>query len=175
MRRAIAPALLIGHSLGGAAVIAAAGRIGEARAVATIGAPSRPQHVRRLLAAATPEIDAAGSAAVTLAGRTFLIKKQFLEDLEEHNLATCLRELGRALLVMHSPRDEIVPVDEARLIYENARHPKSFLSLDDADHLLTRPPDSEYAARVLAAWASRYLDPQRAATAPGRKFGPIEL
>jgi putative redox protein len=168
------PALLVGHSLGGAAVIAAAERIEEARAIATIGAPSQPKHVVKLLAEAAPAIEEAGSAAVTLGGRTFLVKKQLLDDLAEQNLAECLRHLGRALLVMHSPKDEIVPVDEARGIYEHARHPKSFLSLDDADHLLTRPADSEYAARVLAAWASRYVEPARR-LAPATEFGTIEL
>jgi putative redox protein len=152
-----APALLVGHSLGGAAVLDAAGRIEEVRAVATIGAPSTPQHILHLLEDSRPEIEEAGVAAVSLAGRTFHIRKQFLDDLEEQNLAERIRTLGRALLVMHSPRDEIVPIDEARKIYETARHPKSFLSLDDADHLLTRPADSEFAARVLAAWASRYV------------------
>jgi putative redox protein len=162
-----APALLVGHSLGGAAVLGAAGRIEEVRAVATIGAPSRPQHVVHLLEDALPEIESAGVASVSLAGRTFRIRKQFLDDLEEQNLAERIRTLGRALLVMHSPRDEIVPIDEARKIYETARHPKSFLSLDDADHLLTRPADSEFAARVLAAWASRYVGaatPERSAS-----------
>jgi putative redox protein len=176
--RGTAPAMLVGHSLGGAAVIAAAGRIEEVRAVVTIGAPSRPQHVRQLLEESAPEIEAAGSAAVTLAGRTFLIKKQFLDDLEAQNLAACLRDLGRALLVMHAPRDEIVPVDEARRIFDAARHPKSFLSLDDADHLLTRPADSEYAARVLTVWASRYVLPEKAIRyqpSEPTRFGTLDL
>jgi putative redox protein len=168
------PALLVGHSLAGAAVIAAAERIPEARAVVTIGAPSQPKHVLRLLEAAAPAIEATGAAAVTLAGRTFLVKKQFLEDLAEQNLADCLRQLGRALLVMHSPSDEIVPIDEARRIFEHARHPKSFFSLDGADHLLGKPADSEYAARVLAAWASRYVEPVRK-QAPATAYGTIEL
>ena len=152
-----APALLVGHSLGGAAVLAAAGRIPESRAVATIGAPSRPQHVLRLLEDSVPEIEETGVAAVTLGGRTFRIRKQFLGDLEQQNLGERIRTLGRALLVMHSPQDEIVPIDEARKIYDLARHPKSFVSLDGADHLLTRPADSEFAARILAAWSSRYV------------------
>jgi len=172
-----APAILVGHSLGGAAVVAAARRVPEARAVVTIGAPSGPRHVRALLAEATPEIEELGAAAVTLGGRTFLVKKQFLKDLEEQNLAASLHDLGRALLILHASRDEIVPLEEARRLWEHARHPKSFVSLDDADHLLSRPADSEYVARVLAAWASRYVKTTQATsqTLKPSEYGTIEL
>lgn len=153
-----APALLIGHSLGGAAVLAAAGDIAEVRAVATIGAPSDPAHVKVNFAAAEDEIREHGSASVTLAGRRFRISRRFLEDIESQRLTERIADLNRALLVFHSPVDKVVGVDHARRIFEAARHPKSFVSLDNADHLLQRRADAEYVAGVLAAWASRYLD-----------------
>jgi putative redox protein len=151
------PELLVGHSLGGAAVLASAARIPEVRAVATIGAPSRPQHVQNLLQDSIREIEDAESAIVSLGGRSFRIRKQFLDDLSEQKLEEKLRTLRRALLVMHSPTDEIVPLDEARRIFEAARHPKSFLSLDGADHLLSKPRDSRFVAKLLSAWVSRYV------------------
>ncbi|MEE8583967.1 MAG: bifunctional alpha/beta hydrolase/OsmC family protein [Acidobacteriota bacterium] len=155
-----APQILIGHSLGGAAVLAAAGDIEECRAVATIGAPADPGHLRHLfLEGDVAEIESQGSATVTLGGRQFRIKKQFLEDISSQRLARRLNSLQRALLIMHSPEDSIVSIDEAAKIYQAARHPKSFISLDRADHLLGRKEDSEYVATVLSAWASRYLDP----------------
>ncbi len=155
-----APSLLIGHSLGGAAVLSAAGDVPECRAVVAIGAPSDTQHVRHLLTESIPEIEARGDAEVDLAGRRFRIRRQFLEDIASHNLEPKIRRLRRALLVLHSPIDATVSVEHAARIFMAARHPKSFISLDDADHLLTRKSDSEYAAEVLAAWASRYLDSQ---------------
>lgn len=155
-----APAILIGHSLGGAAVLAAARDIPEAVAVATIGAPFEPAHVRRLLAPALPEIEAAGEAQVTLANRPFRIKKQFLDDLAERNNRDAIAGLRKALLIFHSPRDATVDIENAAQIFMAARHPKSFVSLDDADHLLTRKGDAAYVAAVLAAWASRYLGEQ---------------
>jgi putative redox protein len=152
-----APRLLIGHSLGGAAVLAAAREIPEAAAVATIGAPFEPAHVRRLLAPALPEIEAAGEATVELAGRTFRIKKQFLDDIGSRNGREAIGNLRKALLIFHSPRDTTVSIDNAAQIFMTAKHPKSFVSLDDADHLLTRKEDASYVAAVLAAWASRYI------------------
>lgn len=152
-----APRLLIGHSLGGAAILAAAREIPEAAAVATIGAPFEPAHVRRLLAPALPEIEAAGEATVEIAGRAFRVKKQFLEDIGSRDNREAIASLRKALLIFHSPRDTTVSIDNAAQIYAAARHPKSFVSLDDADHLLTRREDAEYVAAVIAAWASRYI------------------
>lgn len=151
------PALLIGHSLGGAAVLAAAGQIPQARAVVTIGAPSTPNHVRHLFAGSEAQILDHGQAEVNLAGRRFTIKEQFLHDIESHSLEQQVARLNKALLICHSPVDETVPIEEAARIYAHAKHPKSFLSLDNADHLLTRREDSKYAADVIAAWSSRYL------------------
>jgi len=159
-----APSLLVGHSLGGAAVIAAAGQIPEVRAVATIGAPADPAHVAHLFDGDRETIEAEGSAEVTLAGRRFRIRRGFLDDIAAQPQAERIRGLRRALLVMHAPRDEIVDIDNAASIFQSALHPKSFVSLDDADHLLSRPRDSRYAAETIAAWASRYvLDPDQAA------------
>jgi putative redox protein len=152
-----APKIVIGHSLGGAAVLAAAGRIPEAVAVATIGAPADPAHVQHLFQAARPEIEAKGEAEVLLAGRPFTIKKQFLEDIEATRLEAAIGDLRKALLVFHAPRDATVGIENAGRIFGAAKHPKSFVSLDDADHLLTRRQDANYVAEVLAAWAGRYL------------------
>jgi uncharacterized OsmC-like protein/fermentation-respiration switch protein FrsA (DUF1100 family) len=152
-----APAILIGHSLGGAAVLAAAHDIPEARAVATIGAPFEVGHVLRQFAEHVPEVEARGEAQVNLAGRPFTIRRDFVEEARGQNLAPRITALHRALLVMHAPLDNVVGIDNARAIYDAARHPKSFLSLDGADHLLSRREDAAYAARVLAAWASRYV------------------
>ncbi len=159
-----APKILIGHSLGGAAVLAAAQRVPEAVAVATIGAPFDPAHAARLFAAAQAEIEAKGEALVTLGGRSFRVRKQFLEDIAAHHLSNQVAGLKKALIVFHAPRDEIVGIENAGHIFTAARHPKSFVSLDDADHLLTRRADAIYVAEVLAAWASRYL-PQPPAAA----------
>ncbi len=153
-----APRLLLGHSLGGAAVLAAASQIAEVEAVATIAAPSDPAHVSGVFTAdALAAIERDGEAEVELAGRPFRIKRQFLEDVSRQSLDEAIAALDAALLVMHSPVDELVSVDNARSIYEAARHPKSFVALDGADHLLTSPADSAYVARLLSAWASRYL------------------
>lgn len=158
MRAALkAPALLIGHSLGGAAVLAAAEQIPECKAVVTIGAPADPAHVQHLLSCSVDTIERDGHAQVELAGRTFTIKKQFLDDLKGQAQAQRIAKLGRALLIMHAPQDELVDIDQARLIYAAAKHPKSFVSLDGADHLLTSKRDSEYVARTIAVWAERYL------------------
>jgi len=155
--RGMAPGLLIGHSLGGAAVLAAAPAIPDARAVAVIGAPFDPGHVLHLLTAQLPEIEARGEAVVSLGGRPFTIKRQFIDDLRERNQAAAIGRLGKALLVMHSPVDAMVGIDNARQIFEAARHPKSFMSLPGAGHLLDNKPDADYAASVLAAWSSRYI------------------
>jgi len=158
--RGQAPRILIGHSLGGAAVLAAARRIPESVAVATIGAPSATSHLSKTLLRISPELSEKGEAEINLGGRTFNVKQQLLDDLEEHALASVIGELGRALLVLHSPVDAIVSIDHAARIYKTARHPKSFVSLDDADHLLMRERDARYVADVLAAWAGRYLPEQ---------------
>ncbi|MBT6537063.1 MAG: alpha/beta fold hydrolase [Rhodospirillaceae bacterium] len=158
MRDALAaPHLIIGHSLGGAAVLAAAGKIDEVKAVVTIGAPAEPAHLAHMFQDSAEEIETAGQANVLLAGREFTIKKQFLDDIQEQSLTECLAKLGRALLVMHSPIDNTVGIENAAAIFAAAKHPKSFISLDDADHLVSRKDDAEYAATVLAAWASRYI------------------
>jgi len=168
-----APKVLIGHSLGGAAVLAAAPRVPEALAVATIGAPADPAHVRHLFQAARPEIEAKGEAEVLLAGRPFRIRKQFLEDIEKHQLAATLAGLRKALLVFHAPRDATVGIENAGEIFAAAKHPKSFVSLDDADHLLSRREDAVYVATVLAAWATRYLGQAEAPEAPRAVPGTV--
>jgi uncharacterized OsmC-like protein/alpha/beta superfamily hydrolase len=162
-----APQLLIGHSLGGAAVLAAAAKIPESLAVATIGAPFDPAHAARLLAPARAEIEAAGEAEVELAGRRFRVRRQFLDDIGAQPQREAIAGLRRALLIFHSPADTTVEISNAAEIYTAAKHPKSFVSLDRADHLLTRKEDAAYVATVLTAWASRYLPEQPAARAPG--------
>lgn len=158
MRQALeAPKILIGHSLGGAAVLAAAGRVPEARAVCTIGAPADPAHVAHHFQEARAEIEAKGEAEVLLAGRPFRIKKQFLDDIASQKLETAIGSLRKALLIFHSPVDKIVGIDNAARIFQAAKHPKSFVSLDDADHLLGRKADAAYVADVIAAWAARYI------------------
>ena len=157
-REYAAPQLLIGHSLGGAAVLAIASSVAEVKAVVTIGAPQSAEHVKKNFRASLPEIDRDGEAAVELGGRHFVIRKQFLDDLDKQP-AGDLGKLRKALLVMHSPLDATVSIEEAEKIYMAARHPKSFISLDDADHLLSRKQDSEYVAATIAAWATRYLPP----------------
>ncbi|MDD9949710.1 MAG: alpha/beta hydrolase, partial [candidate division Zixibacteria bacterium] len=153
-----APRVLIGHSLGGAAVLKAAGSIPSCKAVVTIGAPADPKHVAHLIGDARETIEQSGQATVTLAGRSFLIKKQFLEDLEETRMEETIRGLRRALLVCHSPIDQTVGIENAARIFQAAMHPKSFLSLDKADHLLSNEADAFYVGRAAAAWATRYLD-----------------
>jgi uncharacterized OsmC-like protein/alpha/beta superfamily hydrolase len=157
-----APALLIGHSLGGAAVLAAAARIPEARAVATIAAPSDPSHVTGMFKDEVADIRAQGEREVVLAGRSFRIRREFLDDVAELKLLPRVADLRKALLVLHSPSDDTVGIDNATRIFLAAKHPKSFVSLADADHLLTRRGDAIYAAHVIAAWAERYVDAARA-------------
>ncbi len=152
------PSLLIGHSLGGAAVIFAASELVSVKAVATIGAPSNPKHVQHLLQEDLPEIQQKGVAEVNLGGRNFTIKKQFLEDLEKKSLPEVAKNLRKSLLILHSPQDTTVGIKNAEEIYIAAHHPKSFVSLDGADHLLSRKKDSLYVGKVIAEWASRYLE-----------------
>jgi putative redox protein len=153
-----APRILVGHSLGGTAMLAAAHSITSAVAVATIGAPADAEHVLHLLEEDLETIRQQGEATVRLAGRPFRIRGEFVEDVRSQSVRDGIRGLRKALLVMHSPIDEIVNVEEAARIYGSALHPKSFVSLDDADHLLSRRVDSRYAGRVLSAWAGRYID-----------------
>lgn len=152
-----APQLLIGHSLGGTAVLAAAGEIPSTKAVVTIAAPFDPGHLRVLLGETAAQIEQRGAATVSIGGRDFTIRKSLLDDLKSQQPAEVLRRLGVALLVMHSPRDQIVDIDNATRIYQAATHPKSFISLDPADHLLSDGRDSRYAGEMIAAWTDRYL------------------
>ena len=152
-----APSLLVGHSLGGTAVIFAAGRINSIKALATIGAPSNPVHIKHLLKSGIPEIEETGKAVVNLSGRDFTIKKQFLDDLQHQPLAQILGKLRKPILILHSPQDGTVEVKNAEEIYRAAHHPKSFVSLDGADHLLSNKRDSFYAGELISGWAKRYL------------------
>ena len=153
-----APAILIGHSLGGAAVLAAAHRIPEAHAVVTIAAPFDPAHVTGLFKERVADIADKGEVEVTIAGRAFNIRRALLDDIAQQNLATRIANLRKALLVFHSPTDDTVGIDNASHIFTTAKHPKSFISLAGADHLLSRTGDAVYVAHVVAAWAERYLD-----------------
>jgi uncharacterized OsmC-like protein/alpha-beta hydrolase superfamily lysophospholipase len=167
-RRAQAPAILIGHSLGAAAVLAAAAEVAEARAVVTIAAPCDPTHVTGLFKDRLEEIAAKGEIQATLAGRQFRISRAFVDDLAEQKLMQRIADLRKALLIFHSPTDEIVAIDNASRIFAAAKHPKSFVSLAGADHLLSRRSDAAYVANVIHAWAERYLEgPQPASEAAG--------
>lgn len=151
-----APAVIIGHSLGGAASLLAASQFDEIKAVATIGTPSAPQHVAALLKGGIAEIKEKGSATISIGGKPFTIKKQFVEDLEEQNLLNVVRQMRKAFLFLHSPQDRIVPIDKAAELYQAAFHPKSFVSLDGADHLLSNKEDALYVGDLIASWATRY-------------------
>ncbi|HEX3338293.1 MAG TPA: bifunctional alpha/beta hydrolase/OsmC family protein [Pseudolabrys sp.] len=153
-----APAILIGHSLGGAAALAAAHRIPDARAVVTIAAPSDPAHVVGLFKDHVDKIREQGEVDVQLAGRPFRIKREFLDNVAEQSIEDCLANLRKALLVFHSPTDNIVGIENASRIFTTAKHPKSFVSLAGADHLLSKKADAVYVANVIAAWAERYLE-----------------
>lgn len=153
-----APQLLIGHSLGGAAVLSAAHQIESVKAVATIGAPATAKHVEHLFQAESEKIAQQGEALVGIGGRQFLIKNQMLDDIDKYNSTDQIAKLDAALVVFHSPVDTIVSIDQAAEIYQAAKHPKSFISLDNADHLLSKAADAEYVGKTLAAWASRYLE-----------------
>jgi len=152
------PGLLIGHSLGGAAVLAAAQNCPEARAVVTIAAPADPAHVTGLFKDQISEIHAKGEVEVALAGRSFRVRKEFLDDVAERKLHDCLANLRKALLVLHSPTDDLVGIENASAIFTAAKHPKSFISLSGADHLISKRADAVYVADVIAAWSERYLD-----------------
>lgn len=152
-----APSLLIGHSLGGAAVIQAASKLDSVKAVATIGAPADPKHVKDNFKMKLDEIEETGEASVILAGREFKIKKQFLDDLNESNMNDHISNLNRALLVMHAPLDNTVGIDNAARLYSKAKHPKSFISLHEADHLLTSEIYSQYAGKLIAQWSEIYI------------------
>lgn len=153
-----APCVIIGHSFGGTAALKAADEIAECKAVATIGSPCDTTHIVHQFADQIEEIEVEGEAQVMLAGRPFIIKEQFLDDIANQDIAAEIADLGRALMIFHSPQDKVVDIKNASHIYVKARHPKSFVSLDGADHLLLKnPADAEYVARVLAAWAARYI------------------
>jgi putative redox protein len=152
-----APSILVGHSLGGAAVLAAAHSIPEIKGVATIGAPFDPMHVTHNLGDGVEKVEREGEAEITIGGRPFRVKKAFLDDLKSHNQEDRIKTLRRDLLVFHAPLDQTVGIDNATKIFVTAKHPKSFISLDKADHLLTRSADSAYVAAVLAGWAERFL------------------
>ncbi|WP_295628057.1 bifunctional alpha/beta hydrolase/OsmC family protein [uncultured Nitrosomonas sp.] len=153
-----APSLLIGHSLGGAAVLAAAHELSSVKAVVTIGAPATASHVKNLFADSYHKLQDQQSVQVELGGRSFNIRRQFIDDLEKYNSVAHIGELRKALLILHAPLDDTVSIDEAARIFTAAKHPKSFVSLGDADHMLSNPQDSQYVAEVLSAWASCYLE-----------------
>jgi putative redox protein len=173
--RGMAPDLLVGHSLGGAAVLRAATQIDTAKAVVTLGAPSDPAHVAHQFDTHTDQITSEGQATVTLGGRPFEIRKAFLEDISNQNLSKCIASLNKALLVLHAPRDATVSIDNAAQIFEAAKHPKSFVTLDNADHLITNPKDAEYAAEVIASWVGRYLTLTPPAPPPGAPEGVVRV
>lgn len=165
-----APQLLIGHSLGGTAMLAVAERLESVRAVSTIGSPAHPEHVLKQFGNDIETIERQGSAEVQLAGRPFHIRSDFIEDARAHSMSDRLRKLRRALLILHSPVDDIVSIDNAQTIYEAALHPKSFISLDRADHLLSDNADSRYVGDVLSSWAHRFLNIQPAEAADGARI-----
>ena len=165
-----APEILVGHSLGGAAVLAIAGELASVKAVVTIGAPAEVSHVIHNFGGHVEEIKSEGEAEVTLGGRPFTIQRQFVEDLNSTNLSGLIEVMKKPLLVLHAPRDEFVGIDNASAIFTAAKHPKSFVSLDDADHLLTSEADANYVAGIIASWASRYLP----ADAARREDEPME-
>ncbi len=173
--RGMAPSLLIGHSLGGAAVLKATAQLGTVKAVATLGAPFDPGHVTHNFADALPQIMEKGVAEVSLGGRPFQIGKDFVRDVAEEVLAPAIGGLHAALLVLHAPRDEVVSIDNAGAIFLAARHPKSFVTLDSADHLITRVEDAEYAADVIATWARRYIPLAPPAPPPGAPEGVLRI
>jgi len=173
--RGMAPALLIGHSLGGAAVLKARAHIPSVRAVVTLGAPSDPAHVAHNFADALPQIARDGVAEVTLGGRPFCISKAFIDDIAAGSLKTAISNLDAALLVLHAPRDDTVSIDNAAEIFLAAKHPKSFITLDNADHLITRAADAEYAADLIAAWVGHYVDLTPPAPPPGAPEGIVRV
>ncbi len=173
--RGMSPDLLIGHSLGGAAVLRAAPEIQSARAVVTVGAPFDPEHVTHNFGDALTTIAATGAAEVNLGGRPFTIRQEFVEDVAGTNLEPIVANLKKALLVLHAPRDEVVDISNAASIFSAAKHPKSFVTLDDADHLVTRAEDAEYAAEVIAAWVTRYISLSPPAPPIGAPEGVVRV
>ena len=173
--RGMAPGLLIGHSLGGAAVLKAAGRIDSVKAVTTLGAPFDPEHVTHNFGGALGKICAEGKATVDLGGRPFTIRKEFIDDVAGENLADDIAKLNRALLVMHAPQDTTVGIENAAEIFGAAKHPKSFVTLDKADHLITDACDAEYAAEVIASWAGKYMDLRPPAPPIGAPEGIVRV
>lgn len=171
--RGMSPSLLIGHSLGGAAVIMAAANLPKTKAVVTIGAPADPAHVVKTFEDAVPRIRSEGVAQVSVGGRPFQVGVDFLDDVTTSKLEEALSSFRPALLVLHAPRDAIVSIDNAARIFTAAKHPKSFVTLDDADHLITRPQDAEYVAEVIAAWAARYVRLAAPAPPPGAPEGIV--
>ena len=173
--RDMAPALLIGHSLGGAAVLKARAEIASVRAVVTLGAPSDPAHVAHNFSAAISRIEQDGVAEVDLGGRPFRISKAFIDDIADGKLIEAIASLDAALLVLHAPRDETVSIDNAAEIFIAAKHPKSYITLDNADHLITRAEDAEYAADLIAAWVGHYIDLTPPAPPPGAPEGIVRV
>ncbi|MEO1253982.1 MAG: OsmC family protein, partial [Bacteroidota bacterium] len=161
-----APQIMVGHSLGGAAVLHISGQLENVKAVATIGAPSTPDHVTHLLEHGRKELEEKGEADVNIGGRTFKMKKQFLDDLENKERSGVIKNLDRSLMVIHSPQDSIVGIDNAQEIYTEARHPKSFVTLDGADHLMSKEADAKYAGAIIASWSSRYIEVGSSEEAP---------
>ena len=174
-QRGMTPSLIVGHSLGGAAVLKAAAALDTIKAVATIGAPFDPGHVTHNFVQALPEIDAEGSAEVSLGGRPFRIGKGFVDDVTKTNLTEAVGRLKAALLVLHAPLDNIVGIENAGEIFSAAKHPKSFVTLDGADHLITKSDDAEYVANIITAWSERYLDINRPAPPPGAPEGVLRV
>ncbi len=173
--RGMEPSMLIGHSLGGAAVLKAGSQKANIKAVVTLGAPYAPDHVTHNFADQLGEIMEDGIARVDLGGRPFCIRREFLDDISAAELEPAIRNLRAALLVMHAPLDQVVGIENAQAIFTAAKHPKSFVTLDDADHLLSRAEDSEYAAGVIAAWATRYLQLTPPAPPPGAPEGVVRV
>ncbi|SLN63523.1 Alpha/beta hydrolase family protein [Roseovarius albus] len=173
--RGMAPGMLVGHSLGGAAVLGTARKIDSVKAVVTIGAPYDPGHVTHNFGDALDQIAADGVAEVMLGGRAIRIGQGFVENVNAENLADDIANLNRALLVLHAPLDSTVGIDNAAEIFKAAKHPKSFVTLDNADHLVTDAADAEYAAEVIAAWGARYLDLRAPAPPPGAPEGIVRV
>lgn len=173
-RERAAPQLLVGHSLGGAAVLVAAGELPQVKAVAVLGAPADAEHVVKQFEAQVEEIEHSGEAEVSLAGRPFRIRRQFLDDIAEHKVEAAAKALKRPLLIAHSPIDEIVGIEHATRLFIAARHPKSFVGLDHADHLISRREDAAYIADVIAAWAGRYAGEAARADTPS-DAGAVEV
>jgi len=170
-----APSILIGHSLGGAAILAAAAKIPEAKCIATIAAPSDPAHVTNLFKDAIDSIRQKGEVEVSLSGRPFTVKREFLDDIAEHNLTEAVKQLHKPLMIFHSPTDDYVGIDNATRIFIAAKHPKNFISLAGADHLLTQKRDAVFVANMIATWATRYLDMPPEADVPEMNDGVVVM